>query len=206
LGRPVALIRGCHTSARPGDDHAVRAGGLKGAAIRRPTVVALLVATIGLAGCTWSGTPQRGSPDASAPTTAPATAGDAASSPSDVLADGHHPVYLKTVDPNERMITFDLIQFYVGEDAAREATKDHKEFFNDYYIRNVSPRLRSLPVRAGAIVIINTLAADATGSAIKDSQVSLAKLATWFPRTGGPPFWITVEHGEVVRIAEQFIP
>jgi hypothetical protein len=195
----------------PGDDHAVRAGGLKGAAIRRPAVVALLVATIGLAGCTWNdpehgGTPERGSPAASAPTTAPATAGAAATSPSDVLADGRHPVYLKTVDPNGRMITFDLIQFYVGEDAAREATKDHKEFFNDYYIRNVSPRLRALPVRADAIVIVNTLAADVTGSAIKDSQVSLAKLATWFPRTGGPPFWITVEHGEVVRLAEQFIP
>lgn len=55
-----------------------------------------------------------------------------------VLADGRHPVYLKTVDLGRRTITFDLIQWYSGDDAAREAAKDHKESPppNDYHIRN----------------------------------------------------------------------
>lgn len=175
----------------------------------RSIAVALLVVGVGLAGCTGnypeqSGTPEGASPSGSAPP--PTAAGGAASSGPAVLADGRHPVYLRTVDPDERMITFDLIQLYLGADAAREAAKDHKEFTNDHYIRNVSPRLRTLPVRADATVVVNTLAAELTDSAIKDSPVTLAKLATWFPRTGGPPFWITVEHGQVVTIAEQFIP
>ena len=36
--------------------------------------------------------------------------------------------------------------------------------------------------------------------------VSLAKLAAVMPRQGVMPFWITVRHGQVVRIAEQYIP
>ena len=162
----------------------------------RSIAVALLVAGGGAVGCTGiypeqSGPPESGAPAASAPRpTASATPGDPAE-----LGDGRHAVYLRMVDPDRRMITFDLIQLYLGEDAAREAAKDHKEFFNDYYIRNVNPRLRTLPVRADATIIVNVLAAELTGSAIKDTPVTLAELATWFPRTGGPPFWWTVEHG-----------
>jgi hypothetical protein len=36
--------------------------------------------------------------------------------------------------------------------------------------------------------------------------VTLAKLATWFPNPGTPPFWITVEQGQVAKIAQQFLP
>jgi hypothetical protein len=36
--------------------------------------------------------------------------------------------------------------------------------------------------------------------------VSLATLADVLPRQGSMPFWVTVRHGQVVRIAEQYIP
>ena len=36
--------------------------------------------------------------------------------------------------------------------------------------------------------------------------VSLAKLAAVMPRQGSMPFWITVRDGQVVKIAEQFVP
>jgi hypothetical protein len=36
--------------------------------------------------------------------------------------------------------------------------------------------------------------------------VSLANLAAIMPRQSSMPFWITVRHGQVVRIAEQYIP
>jgi hypothetical protein len=64
-----------------------------------------------------------------------------------VLVDGRHPVRIKRVDPDRRTITFDLIQFYWGDDATREAAKDHQESPppNDYYIRNINPGLRTLP-------------------------------------------------------------
>jgi hypothetical protein len=175
----------------------------------RSVAVVLLASGVGMAGCSGiypeqHGTPSTGSPTATAPATT--TAGGAVSNPPVVFADGRYPVYLKGVDPNRRTITLDLIQLYLGAEAAREAAKDHKEFYNDYYIRNVSPRLRTLPVRDDATVIVNGLAADLTGSATKNLRVTLAKLASWLPRAGGSPFWITVEQGQVVSIVEQFIP
>jgi hypothetical protein len=36
--------------------------------------------------------------------------------------------------------------------------------------------------------------------------VTLAKLARWFPTKGRPMFWITVEHGRVTKLAEQYLP
>jgi hypothetical protein len=135
---------------------------------------------------------------------APATDGGAVISQPVVLADGRHPVYLKTVEPHRRTITFDLVQWYVGDDATREAAKDHQESPppNDYYIRNVSPRLRTLPVLADATITVNQL----TGSN-QGVPVTLAKLSTWFPRSSpGPMFWITVRHGQVVAVSEQWVP
>jgi hypothetical protein len=125
-----------------------------------------------------------------------------------VLADGRHPVYLKTVDPDRRTITFDLIQFFTGEAATKAAAEDGEESPppNDYYIRNVNSRLRTLPVRDDAPITVNVLAAQSTGSSTKDVPVTLAKLASYFPNPGTPPFWITVEQGQVTKVAQQFLP
>ena len=132
----------------------------------------------------------------------PAGQSDASSSQPVVLVDGRHPVYLKTVEPHQQRITFDLVQWYGGADAAREAAKDNLEADNDYYIRNTSSRLRTLPVLAAATITVNQL----TGSN-HAVPVSLAKLSTWFPRTGpGPMFWITVRDGHVSQISEQWVP
>jgi hypothetical protein len=125
-----------------------------------------------------------------------------------VLVDGRHPVIIKTVDPDRRTITFDLIQFYQDDEATREAAKDHQESPppNDYYIRNTNPKLRTLPVRADAIITCNTLTAGYTGSATKNVRVPLDRLAIVLPRGGGGLFWITVRHDQVVKIAEQYVP
>ncbi|SRR6266498_2134448 len=119
-----------------------------------------------------------------------------------VLADGRHPVLLKTIDPDQQTITFDLIQWYHGDDATREAAKDHQESPppNDYYIRNVSPRLRTLPVRAAATITANQVA-----GSNQNVPVTLARLAT-LTRTYSPTFWITVRHDQVVMISEQWVP
>jgi Flp pilus assembly protein CpaB len=121
-----------------------------------------------------------------------------------VLADGRHPVFLKAVDADRRTVTFDLVQYYRGDDAGREAAKDHQEADNDYYIRNVSPRLRTLPVPAAATITVNEL----VGSN-QDVPVTLARLAT----LTGPDaprhwamYWITVHHDHVVAVSEQWVP
>ena len=125
-----------------------------------------------------------------------------------VLAEGRHPVYLKTVDPDRPTITFDLIQFFTGEAATKAAADDGEESPppNDYYIRNVNPRLRTLPVRSDAPITVNVLAAQSTGSSTKDVSVTLDELASYFPNSGTAPFWITVEQGQVTKIAQQFLP
>ncbi len=124
-----------------------------------------------------------------------------------MLADGRHPVYLKTVDAGRRTVTFDLIQLYWGDEAAREAARDHQESPppNDYYLRNVNPRLRTLPVRADATITVNTLAAAWTGSATRNVPVTLSQLASLLGKYS-PPFWITVRHDQVVKIVEQYLP
>jgi hypothetical protein len=167
-----------------------------------------LLAAAALGGCGGSEQPA-GAGGATATTAAPApTVSVPTPSEPVVLANGRHPVYLKTVEPDRQTITFDLIQFFTGDAATKAAAEDGEESPppNDYYIRNVNPRLRTLPVAADAPITVNVLAAQSTGSATKDVSVTLAKLASYFPNSGTPPFWITVEQGQVTTIAQQYLP
>lgn len=168
-------------------------------------LILLMAAAVG--GC-GSGEPG-GTGGTPATTAAPAsTAATPTTGEPVVLADGRHPVYLKTVDPDRPTITFDLIQFFTGEAATKAAAEDGEESPppNDYYIRNVNSRLRTLPVRSDAPITVNVLAAGSTGSSTKDVSVTLDELASYFPNSGTAPFWITVEQGQVTKIAQQFLP
>jgi hypothetical protein len=119
-----------------------------------------------------------------------------------VLADGRHPVLLKAIDPGRATVTFDLIQFFQGDQATIEAAKDHQESPppNDSYSRNVNPKLRTLPVRADAAISANQVA-----GSNQNLPVSLARLAT-LTRAGSGMFWITVRGDQVVRISQQWSP
>jgi hypothetical protein len=176
----------------------------------RSIATALLIASLAVTGCGRS-QPDQTPPPADQPPavtaapapTAPAPTGGPTTRQPVVLVDGRHPVFLKTVDPAGRSITFDLIQLYFGEEARREELKDHDTQYpapNDVYLRNVNPRLRTLPVRAATITILDA------DYAATDAPVSLATLAAALPRQGSMPFWITVRHDHVVKISEQYIP
>jgi len=145
---------------------------------------------------------------ATATTGAPQPTGGPATTEQVVLEDGRHPVIIKTVDPARRTVTFDLIQWFEGDAAAKAAAEDGQESPppNDYYIRNVNSRLRTLAVAADAPITVNLLAAQSTGAANKDVSVTLDELAGYFPNSGTGPFWITVEGGQVTRIAQQYVP
>jgi len=132
----------------------------------------------------------------------PTTAGGPTNSEPVVLADGRHPVLLKAIDPGRGTVTFDLIQFFQGDQATIEAAKDHQESPppNDSYSRNVNSRLRTLPVRADAAITANQVA-----GSNQDIPVSLARLAT-LTRAGSGVFWITVRGDQVLRIGEQWLP
>ena len=176
--------------------------------VRQLGVVALVVLmTTAVGGC--GGSDQTNGAGGTPATTIPATtAGAPTTSEPVVLADGRHPVYIKTVDPDQQTITFDLIQFFTGDAATKAAAEDGEESPppNDYYIRNVNSRLRTLPVRSDAPITVNVLAAGSTGSATKDVALTLAELATYFPNSGTAPFWLTVDQGQVTKAAQQFLP
>jgi hypothetical protein len=194
MGPPAGALR-----ATPSTSQHVRR---LGAAL----LILLMTAAVGACGGSEEPGGAGGTPASSAAPVSTA-AGPATSEPV-VLADGRHPVYLKTVDPDQQMITFDLIQFFTGEAATKAAAEDGEESPppNDYYIRNVNSRLRTLPVRSDTPITVNVLAAQSTGSSTKDVSVSLAKLASYFPNSGTAPFWITVAQGQVTKITQQFLP
>jgi hypothetical protein len=163
-----------------------------------------------LGGCGGSDEPAAGGGATAATTgaTAAKPGGAPATTEQAVLEDGRHPVFIKTVDPGRRTVTFDLIQWFTGEAATKAAAEDGKESPppNDYYIRNVNSRLRTLPVAADAPITVNLLAAQSTGNATKDVSVTLDELAGYFPNRDTGPFWLTVEGGQVTRIAQQYVP
>jgi hypothetical protein len=177
--------------------------------MRRMAVMLTLLAAFALGGCGGSDEPAGSGGGGGVATTAaptPTAAAPATSEPA-VLEDGRHPVYLKTVDSGRRTITFDLVQLFTGDAAARAAAEDGKESPppNDIYIRNVNARLRTLPVAADAPITANTLTAQSSGSATKDVPLTLDELAGYFP-TAADPFWITVQGGQVTRMAQQYLP
>ena len=138
-------------------------------------------------------------PVAAVPPASPATKAPTGSEPV-VLADGRHPVLLKAIDAGRGTVTFDLVQIFRDEEAAREAAKDHLEADNDSYMRNVNPRLRTLPVGAGATITANQLA-----GSNQDIPVTLSKLSS-LTRAGSGVFWITVRGGQIVQVAQQWSP
>jgi hypothetical protein len=172
------------------------------------TVAAVLAA--GLAACGSDDSPPDGAaaqPTAStaAPAQPTATTAAASGQPTETaqLDNGRHPVVLERVDVAGRTVTVDLVQWFTGEAAAKAATEDGEESPppNDYYVRNVNPRLRTLPLATDARL---TLTGQTTGQGGSDPvQVDLATI-----RASGRDhlFWATVQNGRILRLEEQYLP
>ncbi len=102
----------------------------------------------------------------------------------------------------------DLVQFFTGAAAAKAAAEDGSTNVpppNDYWIRNGNRRLRELDVMADARVTVNVFGAEESGNTNQDIPWTLTKLAAVEGLADGL-FWVTVRDGEVVRIAEQYLP
>ena len=121
-------------------------------------------------------------------------------------SDGRHPVVVQRVEVGGRTVTFDLVQWFQGDAAARAAAEDGEESPppNDYYIRNVNPRLRTLPVAADARLTLTRLAlGQGGGNAAGGVPVDLATVAA---NGRDHLFWATVQGGRILRLEEQYIP
>jgi hypothetical protein len=140
-----------------------------------------------------------------APATAAATTTGQQAEPAQ-LADGRHPVIVKQVSVGGRTVTFDLIQWFEGDAAAKAAAEDGQESPppNDYYTRNVNPRLRTLPVTSGArITVTRQTAGQGAGNAAGPVPADLATVAA----SGvGHIFWATARGGQIQALEEQYVP
>lgn len=121
------------------------------------------------------------------------------------LADGAHCVYLKDVDSSATTLTVDVIQWLSGDEADAayaEERGDTSGAPNDYFIRNTSTELRTLPLASPEVVV----AWDEHGP--RQRKIGLSDLPTYLDvrRDPNPTFWITVDGGRVVRLYEQYRP
>jgi hypothetical protein len=183
-----------------------------------------LTAGVGLTGCSQPArgpTPGSSADPASSPThDAPAAAAPigaapaarvahpAAVTPDGALADGRHSARITAVDAEGEQVTIDVVQFFFGDAATEAARADGSTDLpppNDHWIRNVNPRLRTLPVAPDAPVTVNVLSALETGSATTKSTIALSKLAS-YGDVRSSLFWVTTRDGAVTSIAEQFLP
>jgi hypothetical protein len=140
----------------------------------------------------------------SAPATTAAPAGQQAEPAQ--LADGRHPVIVKQVNVGGRTVTFDLIQWFSGDAATKAAAEDGEESPppNDYYTRNVNPRLRTLPVTPDARLSLTRMTLNqGGGDASANVEVDLATI-----QASGRDhlFWATVQGGRIVALEEQYVP
>lgn len=130
------------------------------------------------------------------------------------LEDGRHPGYIASIDVEGRSVTVDVIQFLTGADAVAAYAEDHPDDPdgppNDYYIRNVNPRLRTIPVATDVAVSVIWLESGGADT----ENITFDELPSYFATNPDPdspyewwaPFWLTVRDGQVTVMEEQFIP
>jgi hypothetical protein len=129
--------------------------------------------------------------------------------------------YITKVDVNEGELTYDEIQFLMGDEAKEAYQKDNPDELtgpdNDYYIVKGDATLKTVPIAPNAQVELNILAVDNPGS--KSQGASVVELADAFVKgkltpdgrdrselIATRPFWITLKDNVVTKIEEQYTP
>lgn len=113
-----------------------------------------------------------------------------------------------------RELLIDEAEWYVGDDANREAREDgvigpRERIPNDYYIRNDDRSRTSLGVAEHVVIVTST-----DGGNIPAPSCRTWKQWTAAFRDPEPfqtslkrsPYWLTVRSGEVMRVVEQYLP
>ncbi len=109
--------------------------------------------------------------------------------------------YGRIVDADDSTIEFDLMCFFLGDDAAIAAAQDGEESPppNDYHVRNDSPVTRVIP-------IASTITVTALNNANNQISVSYADWLSHRIDDFTHPVWIDTVSGEIVVIEEQYLP
>lgn len=156
--------------------------------------VLLLLVAILAAGCGGSGNPE----------------------PTSALADGRYFGYIRWM--GEPSIAFDRAQFFMGEEANEAAAADHAIEYgetveNDYYIRNRDRRVVVLAVAADVRVTAVRCPASCKDGVPGDYDGLVASFSTPGEKSlmddyrgAKGHYWVTIDHGRVTAIDEQYLP
>ncbi len=130
------------------------------------------------------------------------------SSSADVGDDGNYAVIITSLDLPSRSLSFDVVQWLVGQDAvdayAIDEPGDPSGPPNDYWIRNENPLIRQAPVVDDAAVRLVQLSVDGSADV---SDATLDDLADHLAGDAASTlFWITLDAGSVVELCEQYVP
>jgi hypothetical protein len=156
-----------------------------------------------------------GSPSASPePSESPSEEAGESVSPApagDVVPDGRSFVYVKEVLQGVAgpELTFDLAEFLTDEAAQEAAAARGDEVTNGYYIVNDNPRLRTMPISTDAVVRYvpeGTCCQLKAGNLEAWSEAVNGTAQSDYPNMRYTGWWITVGGGEIVRIAQQWVP
>ena len=182
-----------------------------------PAATALLALALTAAACTSeSSTATGGTPSGSATPTSTSPDPSETSSPSitsspspePVIEDGRHFVFVKRTKDGD--MTFDLAEFYTGEEANQIAGErgDEVPVPNDVYIVNDNPKLRTVPVADDAIIRVLdwSQCCDVVDTMSYDRFAGYVAHPTDDFHGASSPYWIRVKGGEIVKVEEQYLP
>ena len=102
-------------------------------------------------------------------------------------------------------IDFDLACFYFGDIAYTEGAADGEEVNNDYYVRNVNPALRTIPV-APSVPVYEIDAGSIGYLNIPFSGWPVDPSAYISCPSNSCNVWLFVNGGNVTEILEQYTP
>jgi hypothetical protein len=123
--------------------------------------------------------------------------------PAAVLPDGNTDAYITKVDAANDRITVDVVQVFHDNAAVKEAIADGRSpseaKFLTTWVRNVNPRLRTLPLAGDLVVNLR----DACGESSGSRDAVLTTLAANASQDGTYYYTLTVADGQVQRIQEK---
>ena len=127
--------------------------------------------------------------------------------PVPVIEDGRHFVFVKRAKGGN--LTFDLAEFYSGEEANEIAQErgDEVPVPNDVYIVNDNPKLRTVPAADAKISVLDwSSCCDVIVDLTFDEFAGYVAHPTDDFHGTSSPYWIRVKGGEILDVEEQYLP
>ena len=129
-------------------------------------------------------------------------------------ASGTYATLLTDLDLDAGTISFDVVQWYVGQEATdawqAEYPDDPYGPPNDYFVRNDNPAVRTAPIASDVTVFLVRMLEDQDADLDPGTLDELPDYLASQPGTDGyvshNHYWLSFSGGSVDRICEQFTP